>query len=200
MEQIYTFFDGNFFQTLVILIVGFFVFISYKLTKNDERKNAALIVLMEIRGIEDQLLKLKDARDYYITSPVMSTNEWNKYKHMLIDEMDYDEYNVIEGFYHLAERIERERKLLREQIEITIKEKARAFQEQAATIANQMWDQEKQTYDERVKKISDLFFRSTPEFSGRFTRELMVKLLQEINPVTTTTAGLKIKKIAKEAK
>ncbi|MHA7966722.1 hypothetical protein ACX93W_21660 [Paenibacillus sp. CAU 1782] len=198
IQNIIQFFDSNFFQTFIILIVGLFAFISYKVVKNDERRNAASIVLMEIRSIEDELNRLKDAKDLYATRPVISSNEWKTYKHILISELDYDEYTSIENLYRMASNIEQERQLYREHIEITIKEKARAFQEHASLIATQLWDKEKREYDERINKVAALFFPTTPEFKGRFPKELLEKLLNDYYPVTTTTAGQKIKFIAKK--
>ncbi|MDK8193312.1 hypothetical protein QP794_24800 [Paenibacillus sp. UMB7766-LJ446] len=190
------FFDSNFFQTTIILLVGFFAFVTYRMTKRDERKNAALLVIMELRSIEENLNKLKDSRDYYVTSPVVTSNEWNTYKHLLVGNLDNDQYKTIDDLYNVATRIEQERRLIREQIEIIIKEKARAYQEQIISVAAQMWDQEKSLFDERARKIADLCFPSAPEFKGKFPKELMEKLLHEYTPVMSTTAGEKLKKIA----
>lgn len=187
--------DSNAFQTLITLLVGLLVFANYLIVKKDERKKAALVLIMEIRDIEERIENLKVIKDYYYTSPIITTNSWEKFKYLFAKDLDQDENKLITNFYINAYRIEQERTIIREQITIIFTEKARLVQENIAAEAHKCIGNT-QEYLNRATGIADLIFKPNPEFHGQAPRDLLNILVNQFATVTVTSAGIKIKNIA----
>ncbi len=192
------FLDSNFFQTLIILIVGLFAFISYKLVKKDEIRKAANLILMEIRDIEKEIEGMKIVTDFFTSSPVITTNSWDKNKHLLANFFDEDEFRLINDFYKTAYRIEEQRNLVREQICSTFIEKSKVMQQKAGDIAINEKDTDE--FDKKVRIVYSLISRHTPGLEGDRPKMLIKQLTSDSKMVTTTTAGIKLKNIAKSKK
>jgi len=193
------FWDGNLFQTITILVVGIFVFIMYLINIRDERSRAATILIMEIREIEGALKKLLEvvsSGDYYSSAPIIKENSWEKYKSIFIKYLDQDEYSLISEFYSIACRIEEERLILIKQIIISFETKGKALHESIVDTAKQKYDVSGDEFLAITKKIAEKVYMNTPGFLSTMPKELMSSLLRNIKYITTSTAGLKIKKIA----
>jgi len=92
-------------QTGVVLATSAFIFIQYKIRRRDEIKNAAELVLTEIEGAERKVKEVKKRlADNVLESDVsvITTNSWEKYRHMLSRFLDRDEWDSIEDFYSRA--------------------------------------------------------------------------------------------------
>ncbi|KOR87597.1 hypothetical protein [Paenibacillus solani] len=194
--QLYNFFDSNLFQTIIIFVVGFFVFFLYKNQKKDELKSAANIVVLEIKSIEESLDKLRGSNDYYESTPVIEINSWDKYKHLFVKKLDLHHYTTINDFFNQVSRIEQERRILRKQVEVTIFEKAKVLQKQVVMIASETMEEDINAYEEKINRVAERFSKSRVEFVGAFPARLIQRLLQEVNTVTTTTAFDKLNNIA----
>jgi len=193
------FWDSNLLQTITILVVGAFVFIIYLINKKEERNRAATILIMEIRGIEEALKKLREVQsnmNFYPSDPIIRENNWEKYKFLFIKNLDQDEYSLISEFYSTACRIEEERSILIRQIIMSFETKCRALHESFVDIAKQNPDMSKEEFLEITNKIAEKVRENTPGYQSRTPRELMNLLLQNIKYITTSTAGSKIKKFA----
>lgn len=188
------FLDSNFFQTLVIFIVGLFAFIVYKLEKRDEKRKAASVVLNEIRGIEREIENIKEVYDFFTSSPVISTNSWDMYKYLFSGYLDEDEFKLINDLYKTAYRIEEQRNLVRVQIHEGFIEKSRTLQRKAGDIAINESDVTK--FDEKIKLVHSLLARNTFGLEGNMPKDLINKLVRDCKSITTTTAGAKLKKVA----
>lgn len=195
MVNILPFLDSNGFQTLIVFLVGLFAFVNYRIAKIDEKRNAASIIIMEIRDIEEQIDAIKDIEDYYNTNPIITANSWEKYKYLFANELDQDEYKLIADFYVTACRIEEERSVIRQQICVTYVEKAKLLQK---NISEQAYDciGKEDEYFRRAQGIATLMWKNNPVFEGDMPKNLLQKLVRECKYVTVTTAGKKLKEIA----
>ena len=196
----YNFFYSNLFQTITILVVGLFVFIIYRANIKEERDRAATILIMEIRGIEEALKKLREVlsnMNIYSSAPIIKENSWEKYKFLFIKYLDQDEYGLISEFYSTACRIEEERSILIKQIIMSFETKCRALHESFVDIAEQKYDIGKEEFLDITEKITEKVCMNTPGYQSNTPRELMNSLLQNIKYITTSTAGSKIKKFAR---
>lgn len=194
------FWYSNLFQTLIILVVGLSVFIMYIIRIRDERSRAATILIMEIREIEGALKKLLEvissSGNFYASAPIIKENSWGKYKFIFIKCLDPDEYSLISEFYSTAGRIEEERLILIKQIIFGFEVKGRAFHESVVDTAKQKYNISDDDFLNITKKISKKVCMDTPPYQSRVPQQLIKLLLQNIKYITTSTAGLKIKKIA----
>lgn len=196
----YNLLDSNLFQTITILVVGLFVFIIYKINIRDEKSRAATILIMEIREIERTLKKLLEvvsSGNYYSSAPIIKENSWEKYKFIFIKYLDQDEYSLISEFYSTVCRIEEERLILIKQIIISFETKCKALHESIVDTAKQNYDISSEEFLTIAKKIAEKVYVNTPGFQSAVPKELINSLLKNIRYITTSTASLKIKKIAR---
>jgi len=197
------FLNSNLFQTIIILVVGIFVFIVYIFRVWDERSRAAKILIMEIREIEGALKKLLEAvssENPYSSSTIIKENSWEKYKFIFIKYLDQDEYALISEFYSTVCRIEKERSILIEQIITSFLTKCKALHESVVDTAKEKHDISNEEFLTITKKIAEKVCLDTPGFQSFVPQKLMNSLLQNIKYISTSTASLKIKKIARIVK
>ena len=195
------FWDSNLLQTIIIFVAGISVFIIYIIRVRDERSRAATILIMEIREIEGALKKLLEIisskRNFYHSTPIIKENSWGKYKFLFIKCLDQDEYSLISEFYSTACRIEEERLILIKQTITSFEAKCRAFHESVDTTAKQKYDNSDEEFLGICEKIVKKVCLPTPTYHSTEPQGLMNLLLQNIKYITTSTACLKIKKIAR---
>jgi len=198
--QVYKFLDGNLFQTIVLFITGLIGIYVYFLGKRVEKKNAAQIILMELRNAEKTIQNIKAASVITATETIMATNSWSKYNHLFVDVLDQDELDLINRFYSQAEFAEEQRKRIVNVIPMAMEEKIRAVQSALVDMALQKASKSvdesekwyKQTKELFIQQINDEIFTFTPNFP----QEQLKLLLMNMLVVTTSSVGVKLKKIA----
>ena len=154
---------------------------------------------MEIREIEGALKKLLEVAssgNFYSSAPIIKENSWEKYKFIFIKYLDQDEYSLISEFYSTVCRIEEERMILIKQIIFSFEAKGKALHESFIDIAKQKYESSNEEFLAITKKIAEKAYMDTPGFQSLVPQKLMSSLLKNIKYITTSTAGLKIKKIA----
>lgn len=194
------FVNGNFFQTAVIFVVGLFVFFMYLINLRNDLKKAATILIMEIRDVEKAIKSLSDQQkhdSYYFTTPVITNNSWDSYKFMFIKKLDQDEYLLINDFYSLAQRIEKERLLVVDQIIIGFETKCKALHENNSLLAKELREMDIDNFSRECSKVADRIYIDTPGFEAHLPKQLITILLGSIQFVSTSTASSKLKKIAR---
>jgi nitrogen fixation-related uncharacterized protein len=103
-QYVVPFCNSNFALVVVTLITGFFAWRVYKNQKKDEKRNAASILLLEIKSAEDALRKVDENKPISgIDDPdvfLMRSANWDKYKYLFVSEFkDDNEFNKISDFY-----------------------------------------------------------------------------------------------------
>ncbi len=127
----YDFFNGNLFQTLIMILVGSFAFGIYYFQKKDELKNAAAMVKLEIDNIEKALNNLKLTllpEEIYKTAPLYQTLEWYKIRNLFIGKIDIENFNAINTFYEMVVISEDARSKMKEAIHLNRIDKINATQ------------------------------------------------------------------------
>lgn len=103
------FFYSNLFIAIITFVVGIFGLYLYHRRKQDFKRRAARIILLEIRNAENQL---KDARawmDINTEGPLpehlyaMPSDSWSDNKHLFVDDLKPTEWNSINEFYDLCQ-------------------------------------------------------------------------------------------------
>lgn len=90
---------------LITLFVGYIVFIIYKKTKDDIKKDAANIVLLEVQNAERLLKQImlsvnKDIPEIPQNIFLMQTESWSKYRYLFVRDFDWNEWDEITDFYN----------------------------------------------------------------------------------------------------
>jgi len=104
MQTILDFLNNN--LGLVTLIVGAFVYIVYLKQKQDNKRDAAKIILQEIRRAEDIISDYKENGQYKFTKKIIATNSWAKNIHHFVGNLDADELDKISNLYSTGEYLD----------------------------------------------------------------------------------------------
>jgi len=95
-----TFFNSNFFTGTVTFVVGLFAIILYFRQKNDRKRDAAKLILQEIRYAEQIIRIAKEHNyDYYLANELLPTNSWHKNIHFFIHELKETDIDLVSRFY-----------------------------------------------------------------------------------------------------
>jgi hypothetical protein len=105
------FLDSNGFQTLIILLTGLVAFVIYFLNKRVEKKDAARIIINEIRLAENTIKQIKNSKTITELSIILPNNTWDSKKHLFLNKLDQDELNLINDFYYKCTYAEQYRKI-----------------------------------------------------------------------------------------
>ena len=93
---------------LITLIVGFFVFVIYKKQKAEYKRDAAMLILQEIRYAEQQLRIAKDHNyEYHLFYQLLPTNSWNQNINLFIKNLKESEIDLISKFYSQTSYIDK---------------------------------------------------------------------------------------------
>lgn len=117
------FFNSNFFIAATTIFVGGFAVYLYKKQQNDGKKDAAKLIVQEIRYAEQQIrnARMLAENNYYLANKLLPTSSWHKNIHLFINDLKESQIDLISQFYSQA-------KYLDEVINIISDEK------------NKMWD------------------------------------------------------------
>jgi hypothetical protein len=97
------FFYSSLFLGLVTFIVGLVVLVVYRKQQLDIKKNAATIILLEIKNAESKLALVKDAilndDELPETTLGMKSSGWEEYRHLFAKDFADNEWDWINTFY-----------------------------------------------------------------------------------------------------
>lgn len=105
MDNFLIFLDSNFFQSIVALIVGVFVFVQYRINQRDHLRDAASIIIIEIQTASRTIKSIrKRLVDRVLDSDVsvMPSDSWKENRQLFAKYLDRDEWDTIEDFYDRA--------------------------------------------------------------------------------------------------
>jgi hypothetical protein len=104
MDKILESLNSNAFGSIVTLIVGFSAYLIYKKQKEDSKRDAANIILLEIQTAERILAQVgNDIREKILPNKfLLPTESWSKYKYYFVRDFDRDEWDLITDFYNNA--------------------------------------------------------------------------------------------------
>lgn len=92
---------------VVTFAVGFFAIYLYIKQKVDRRRDAASLILQEIRYAEQQIRNTEHGtRGYSLVSKLLPTNSWNDNIHLFIKDLKETQIDMISKFYSEATYID----------------------------------------------------------------------------------------------
>ena len=91
----------------ITFLVGFIAIYLYIKQRIDKRRDAARLILQEIRYAEQQIRNSgRGARGYSLTSKLLPTNSWNDNIHLFIKDLKETQIDMISEFYSNATYID----------------------------------------------------------------------------------------------
>jgi hypothetical protein len=98
-----TFFNSNIFVGLSTIFVGGFAIILYIAQRSQAKRDAAKIILQEIRRAEDIIARYKEYGNFQFTKKIIANNSWGKNIHYFVGVLSADELDKISNLYSTGE-------------------------------------------------------------------------------------------------
>ncbi len=98
--------NSSFFLAIITLLVGSTAIYLYLKQKIDSKKDAAKIILQEIRRAENIIFDFKEHKQFKFTKKIIATNSWSKNIHYFVDDLSIDELDKISTLYSTGEYLD----------------------------------------------------------------------------------------------
>ncbi|NGX53627.1 MAG: hypothetical protein K1000chlam4_00343 [Chlamydiae bacterium] len=181
-------------QPLVTITVGSVAWLIYYLQKRDKKREAAAIILMEIRLAEKRIEEIKRSKriNPNIFSPLLISTRWNEYNHFFVNNLDKDEMDAIDNFYNDCITIDRsiEQRSASKQLE----QKSQAFHATLSKLAVKATDQD--NFEQEKNKYIKIIVPDKALLSADLPQQIIQDIINNITPITNSNIGYKLKKIA----
>ncbi len=195
--QGYMYFFDKIFSGYTTLISAWAIIAVYLLQKKDSKSSAAQVLLMEIRNAEQTLDRIK-LNILDLTDSILPVNSWSKFQHLFTNDLDRDEFSLISNFYNMCHIIERQKFRINETFEKNIDEKAASAQHKLTDLMYECAkDKKDEVYYNEIKQIFiDSLNKEIFTFSANAPNDIIIKLLNNLPRITTSSCGVKLKSIA----
>ncbi len=203
-------------QTLVTAIVGLGALIVYGLQKKDRKRSAAAILLLEIQQAERAIPRAKEyirQENLDVDLRILQSDTWDKNKYLFTKDFDKDEWDSITEFYNKARlldgSIEYARKCFNEDVEQIRKNKQRVFADFAKESVNTLSISDKSEHDVIIKLMQAKMATFEKLYMGQQNQaqykpqkilDDAKHCIEDLNVLSTTSIGQKLKKIAHNKK
>lgn len=184
--------------TAVLLITGISAFATYFLQKRNEVRDAATILLNEIRNAERTISNIHHSKNINDLTIILSGNSWGKYSHLFARKLDQDEFNQVSEFYKKCELAESYRKLWLQIRNESIAAKARYIQSSLIALISEsiLNGSDDQSHQLKRQKLIDMTDQEDHLFNPSAPINTLIEHISNIPQVTTSSAGTKIKKLS----
>ena len=101
--------DASIFNLISVSAAILGAAIAYKIYRNqkaDEKRDAAKIIIQEIRRAEDIISDYKRTGGYQFDKKIIATNSWTKNIHLFVGDLNNDELDKISDLYSTGEYLD----------------------------------------------------------------------------------------------
>jgi hypothetical protein len=216
MEYFTNFVNSNAFVGLVTLAVGSVAFIIYGFGKRDKKRDAAKVLLLEVRSAQRRLKKIKkdlqENNKLSSDSMVMPSNSWVTNRHMFINDFDAEEWDEISEFYDncniIDKLIEYQNSFFWNDVEAIRENKHRMFADFAKKIFDETVEKAKAgnkvSAEDAIKEAQDMVDAYNNMYEKTFRLYAPEAVLTDANKyvdrislnISQTAIGAKLKKLS----
>jgi hypothetical protein len=104
--NIVKFLNSGFFIAVVTFVVGFSAIYLYKKQQSDNKRDAAKLIIQEIRYAEQQVRNVRmlsiSEPNYYMGYTLLPTNSWHKNINLFVNDLSENQIDLISNFYSQA--------------------------------------------------------------------------------------------------
>lgn len=181
-------------SALATFVVGTIAILLYVKQRKDQKRDAANVIIAEIRQAErliDQFKKRGVSND--ILFKILPSNNWKKYNYLFINDLDQDEIEQINNFYSQCLVLDN----AIDQINIShdLKYKSIAIHKNISLIAKESLGN-KEVFELNKTNFLKLIESDSYTFHAGAPAKSIATALNNINLITTSTIGAKLKSIA----
>lgn len=87
---------------IITIIVGFFAYLFYIIGRADKKRDAAKLILQEIRYADQKVKNYRTYNSYNFTEKILPTNSWHKNINLFIRDLSESELDLISKFFSSA--------------------------------------------------------------------------------------------------
>ncbi len=186
--------NPEYINSFVTLIVGFVAWIVYYLAKVDEKRKAAIILVMDIRHAEQVLHSIleKGFVDTF-AQKIISENNWGKYKHLFAVEFTQDDFEVFNRFFNSCTEIVDAQYRMMDVLNASLVAKAESMQQKILSLYDESPNVRQQKKDDFILFANQESFSFDPDDP----KSRIFKNIQIMGKLSNTIAFEKLKEIAK---
>lgn len=191
-----SFLNSNLPSTLATILAAFVAFLVYRKQKSDAKRDAAKIILQEIRRAEDIISDYKQSGGYQFAKKIIATNSWSKNIHLFVGDLDNDELDRISNLYSTGEYLDT---LIKEISDYTFKKEIESstFQMNAPTIPQNIQQQSQTVNPEGVQQaVPQRLIQLIPINPAPPWKPRLDIITFKLEPIYHSTIAEKLKKIA----
>lgn len=181
----------EFLNSIVTLLVGSIALIVYWLAKRNEKRNAATIIVMDIRHAESVVVSIlekgfvdKDTKD------VLSENNWNKYKHLFASDFSQDDFVAFNRFFESCAEMSDAREKIRATFYSSLIAKAEMMQHKILNIDNL----ESVEGQKKKQQVINTLNNESYVFDPSEPKDRLIRHLQLMGRLSNTVAFEKLKR------
>ncbi len=100
------FLNINFLNGMATILAAFIAIFLYYWERSKKKRDAAKIIVQEIRRAEDIINEYKEHSEYKFTKKIIATNSWAKNIHYFVMDLDQDELDKISNLYSTGEYLD----------------------------------------------------------------------------------------------
>jgi hypothetical protein len=176
---------SNLFVGLATFVVGLVALFVYQKQKSDQKKDAANIILLEIKNAETKLTQARETsmRDSVLPETVfaMRTSSWERYSYLFVRDFTDKEWELINAFYEKCrlydEAVEYNNTFFKkneEQIRVNLHAALATFTKEYVMAMEALGDiEDEDQRDIEAQKILDQFNSNSSRFADKFMEEIM---------------------------
>lgn len=190
------FIESNLFIGFVTFAAGLIAFGVYKTQKSDSKKDAALILLSEIRNAEKSISQIKNTGELSEAVFVMPESSWSKFQHFFVSDLDVDELVLINDFYNFSILIQKELNMLNNQLDLAQEEKIKLTQSKLLELAEKHAGNKSEYEKQKNIILNKGYWLENAWFSPNAPKQKILRYANSVRFVTTSTCGKKLKQIS----
>lgn len=179
-------------NAVVTFVVGLVALAVYWLTKRAEKRNAATIVVMDIRHAEQVVLSILEKQVIDRTlKDILLENNWAKYKHLFASDFSHDDFAAFNRFFVACSEIADARRRMLEIFYSNLNAKASFAQQKILEINNLQSAEGQAKRQQIIEAINSEDF----VFEPGEPRARILASLQLMGRLSNTIAFEKLKKL-----
>lgn len=184
---------SDYINSAATLIVGTVAFVVYWLNKRNEKRNAATIILMDIRHAEQVVLSIleKGSIDTFVKD-VITDNNWEKYKHLFAVNFSQDDFAAFNRFFGACVEISEARSRMLDVFHANLLAKAEKVQHLLLEIK----EPDSSEGQEKRQSIINYACKESFVFDPDDPKAKVFRSLQLMGRLSNTTAFEKLKSVA----
>lgn len=194
--------NSNFLSVIATIFAALAAYIIWIFQKRSDKRDIAQIILMEIRNAEKNIISMNGNKILNPDIILLPTNNWVRKNYLFINDLDTDEFDLINNFYNKCSLIDKSLSQLDTGIQLDQKSNhiQNKLSEIALNVILEMNGAELVQIRKEFNKRRDIFLeiieREPHVVSWDSPKSKTIETISKIEKITTSTAGTKLKKIA----